>query len=71
MNLIVKNKIIDTPMMTILTTLKGELRNGLLKDINREVQDNIPITCPSHKGGRESRPSCYVYCNHTHSINSG
>ena len=56
------NKTIDAPIMTILTTLKSELHNGLLKDINRETQDNIPITCPSHKGGKEHKPSCFVYC---------
>ena len=62
MDLIIRNKRIDTPIMTILTTLKSELHNGLLKDIESETQDNIPITCPSHKNGRENRPSCYVYC---------
>ena len=62
MDLIINNKVIDAPIMTILTTLKSELHNGLLKDINREAQDNIPITCPSHKGGKEHRPSCFVYC---------
>ena len=62
MNLVINNRIIDAPIMTILTTLKSELHNGLLRDINRETQDNIPITCPSHKNGREHRPSCYVYC---------
>ena len=62
MNLIVNNRTIDAPIMTILTTLKSELHNGLLRDINRETLDNIPITCPSHKGGKEHKPSCYVYC---------
>lgn len=62
MDLIIHNKRIDAPIMTILTTLKSELHNGLLKDIGVENQDNIPITCPSHKNGRESHPSCYVYC---------
>lgn len=62
MDLIIRNKRIDAPIMTILTTLKSELHNGLLKDIESETQDNIPITCPSHKNGRENRPSCYVYC---------
>ena len=62
MNLVIDNKTIDAPIMTILTTLKSELHNGLLKDINRETQDNIPITCPSHKGGKEHKPSCFVYC---------
>ena len=62
MNLVIDNKVIEAPIMTILTTLKSEIHNGLLKDIERETQDNIPITCPSHKNGRENRPSCYVYC---------
>lgn len=62
MELIIKNKRIVAPIMTILTTLKSELHNGLLKDIGKEENDNIPITCPSHKNGRENRPSCSVYC---------
>ena len=62
MDLIIRNKRIEAPIMTILTTLKKELHNGLLKDIESETQDNIPITCPSHKNGRENKPSCYVYC---------
>jgi DNA primase len=62
MELVIRNKRIDAPIMTILTTLKSELHNGLLKDIDNETQDNIPVTCPVHKNGRENRPSCYVYC---------
>jgi hypothetical protein len=62
MELIVDGKVIDTPIMTILTTLKSEIHNGLLKDIDRETQDNIPVTCPIHKNGREHKPSCSVYC---------
>ena len=62
MELVINNKFINAPIMTILTTLKGEIHNGLLKDIERETQDNIPITCPSHKNGREHKPSCFVYC---------
>lgn len=62
MDLIIRNRRIDAPIMTILTTLKSEIHNGLLKDIESETQDNIPITCPSHKNGRENKPSCFVYC---------
>lgn len=62
MDLIIDGKIIDAPIMTILTSLKSELHNGLLKDIDRETQDNIPVTCPIHKNGREHKPSCSVYC---------
>jgi hypothetical protein len=62
MELIVRNKRIEAPIHTILTTLKSELHNGLLKDIGTEINDNIPVTCPSHKGGKENKPSCYIYC---------
>lgn len=61
MNLIVRNKIIDAPIHTILTTLRTELNNGKLKDIRDEYQDNVAITCPKHKGGYEQNPSCQVY----------
>ena len=61
MELIIRNKIIDSPIDVILHTLKSELNNGKLKDILPENKDNIAITCPSHKDGRESNPSCQVY----------
>lgn len=61
MDLVVKNKIIDTPLKIILETVRKELNNGKLKDIKDEYQDNIAITCPSHKNGYEQNPSCQVY----------
>ena len=61
MRLIVKGKVIDTPIPVILTTLKGELHNGKLRDIGQEVNDNVPITCPIHKMGNEKNPSCNVF----------
>ncbi len=62
MDLVINHKKIDAPIMTILRTLKSELHNGLLKDIKEEQNDNISITCPIHKNGRENNPSCSVYC---------
>lgn len=61
MELVIRNKIIDSPIDVILHTLKSELNNGKLKDILPENKDNIAVTCPSHKDGRESNPSCQVY----------
>lgn len=63
MDLIIRNKIIDSPINVILNQLKSELHNGKLKDITEEIRDNISVTCPIHKDGREANPSCSVYCS--------
>ena len=61
MDLIINNKCIDAPIDVILRTLKSEIHNYKLKDINEEYKDNIAITCPVHKDGMERNPSCQVY----------
>lgn len=61
MELIIDNKCIDAPLSVILQKLKSEIGNGKLRDINIEDSDNIKCTCPKHKDGFESHPSCYVY----------
>jgi hypothetical protein len=61
MRLVVNKKSIEAPIATILSTLKLETHNGKLKDIGRDENDNVPITCPIHKMGNESHPSCNVY----------
>lgn len=61
MNLIIKNRVIDTPINVILNKLKEETNNGLLSQILPEKDNNIAITCPMHKNGRESNPSCQVF----------
>lgn len=61
MDLIVQNLKISAPIEAILKLLKSELRNGKLRDIEEEVQDNIKVTCPIHKNGFERNPSCSVY----------
>ena len=63
MDLIIHNKVIVTPMMTILKTLQRELTNGKLHDIGQQNKQNIPVTCPSHKDGFERRPSCQVFAD--------
>lgn len=60
MHIELTNKIITTPVETILRTAQSELHNGKLKDIDTRDKGNILITCPCHKDGFESRPSCRV-----------
>lgn len=66
MKLILRNKVINTPIYPILTTLRSELNNGKLKDIRDEYQGDILITCPKHKNGFEVNPSCKVNCRQDH-----
>ena len=53
------NKIIDAPIEKILNDAKKEASNGKLKAIEDKGR-NILITCPMHKNGMESNPSCNV-----------
>ena len=58
----VNNKVITEPIKNILLKLKSELKNGKLNDII-DKGDNYLITCPVHKGGHESHPSCQIYAD--------
>lgn len=62
----IRNKLIVTPVSTILRQAKRELTNGKLKDITDEDKININITCPSHKGGFEGKPSCQIFNDPNH-----
>lgn len=56
------NKIIDTPIKNILDLVKSQadvIGNGKLKHIEYKQSEAL-VTCPSHKDGRENRPSCGV-----------
>lgn len=66
MKLIIKNKVITAPINTILHTLRSEINNGKLRDIEDEYSGDINITCPKHKSGFESKPSCKVNCRQDH-----
>ena len=67
MDLVIGNKIITTPMETILFQLQRELSsyNGKLKEIGRRNGQNINVTCPcnEHKGGFERHPSCQIFAD--------
>lgn len=67
MDLVIGNKIITTPMETILFQLQSELSsyNGKLKEIGRRNGQNINVTCPcnEHKGGFERHPSCQIFAD--------
>lgn len=54
------NKLITTPISQILKTAQSELTNGKLKHIRDINKRNILITCPWHKDGFETNPSCQV-----------
>lgn len=60
MELIINGNIIDSDVQVILERIREETDSRFLKDIIRRG-DNVGVTCPSHKGGQENHPSCYVY----------
>lgn len=62
MQLEISGRIIDTPIRTILETIKRENPQPILHDIKERGGDkNVLIQCPFHKGGQESHPSCQVF----------
>ena len=61
MHLIINKKAIITPIEQILKQLQRELTNGKLRDNGSPKGTNIPVTCPSHEGGKEKHPSCMVF----------
>lgn len=65
MYLTIRNKVITTPVEQIIKQLKSELTNGLLQQIEPRTGQNIKVTCPIHKEGRERRPSCYIFADET------
>lgn len=58
--LIIDNHVIKKDIKAILSKLKAELTNGKLADIKYKSNQAI-VTCPSHKEGKESHPSCSIY----------
>lgn len=58
----VNNKIISTPIYDILLELKKQLNEMGIEKLRtiKADRDDIMITCPNHKGGKENRPSCGV-----------
>ena len=58
--LIIDNHAIKQDIKEILSTLKSELSNGKLSNIQYKG-DEVSITCPFHKEGKENKPSCFIY----------
>lgn len=56
----IDNKTITTPLIDIVKSIRSIITNGKLKDI-RVIGDNIKVTCPFHKQGKEARASSYIY----------
>ncbi len=63
MELIINNKVIDDNIENILYRIRAESQGKYLSIIGKENNDNIKITCPFHKQGKETHPSCFVYSN--------
>lgn len=60
MELIVNNKLITADVYDILSELHKETHGKLFHKINIKGK-NIQCTCPIHKGGQETKPSCSIY----------
>ena len=58
--LIIDNHVIKQEIKEILSTLKSQLNNGKLSNIQYKG-DEVSITCPFHKEGKENKPSCFIY----------
>lgn len=56
----IDNNIIDTPLEDILYIIQKENKLGKLRDIKKHGE-NILVTCPEHKKGKENHPSCSIY----------
>ena len=61
MELVINNKIIDSDIETILKKIRIDSHGKYLFIIGKENNYNIKITCPFHKNGKETHPSCYFY----------
>ena len=60
MDLIIDNRIIKKDIKEILSLLQSEVNNGKLADISY-TGDEVAVTCPFHKDGKEKKPSCFIY----------
>lgn len=56
----INNAYISTPLITIIKDIKNQLFNGKLSVI-KDRGDNIRVTCPYHKGGKETKASADIY----------
>lgn len=59
-NLVLDNHIIKKDIKAILSAARNKITNGKLASINFKG-DEVSVTCPFHKEGKESKPSCGIY----------
>lgn len=59
-NLIINNYVISAPIIDILNKAKSYITTGKLAMIE-DKGEYVRVTCPNHKDGMETRPSCSVY----------
>lgn len=62
-DLVIDNKIIDSPIKDILLKLRKDCNNEYLHYIGNEHNNNIKVTCPFHANGQEHHPSMFVFSN--------
>ena len=60
MNIIIQNKIITEPIINIIKQIRYESKNYFFDEIQNKG-DYLRVTCPFHKDGKESHPSCSIY----------
>lgn len=71
MELRIRNKLIQEPIINILRQAQKELTNGKLKDIEDKHNGNIWISCPIHKDGFERHASCTVATSYDTDLEPG
>lgn len=60
MELVINNHVIDADVEDILKEIRRITDGRYCNQVIRRGE-NVGITCPFHKNGQESHPSCYVY----------
>ena len=60
MELRISNRVITAPVKSILEQLRKISHKRYLRD-QVDKDENIIVTCPFHKDGQETHPSCSVY----------
>ena len=68
--MIIKKHVITTPIIDILKQIRLNLHDERLSTITSKG-DNIIITCPFHKEGKESKAACNVYIGDDTRVNFG
>lgn len=56
----IDNKTISKPLIEIVKQIRLNINNGKLKELSISG-DNIKVTCPFHKEGKENKASAYIF----------